>query len=144
MSAGDCSALNAAASANTGIQGALTPSVAFDDYVNSKNGTGCQISLITTRDVISNFTGLSEPVEDAMENLGWQQDSRYGAAGVGGYQIAYAKGKNLCFMMVSTEPSDPSLCPLNSGEPITVCWSKLPPEQMLVSVTLNCAQANFP
>ncbi|MCJ7432503.1 MAG: hypothetical protein MUO77_03355 [Anaerolineales bacterium] len=142
MSAGDCSTLNAALSANTGVQGGVTPSIAFDDYVNSKSGSGCQINFVATGQTFSNFTGLSQPVEATLVSLGWQQDARYGAGGAGGYAIAYAKGKNLCLLVVESAPSDSSLCPGN--EPFTVCWDRLAPEQKIFNLTLNCAQANFP
>jgi hypothetical protein len=119
-------------------------SVPFDDYVNSKNGSACQISIVTTRNVVSNFSVLMTAAENTLKSQGWSQDPRYGAAGVGGYQIGYAKGKDLCYVMAFTKPVDPSLCPSNSGQPITVCWDSLPPEQMQVGVTLTCAHANFP
>lgn len=139
MNTDDCSTLNAALSASAGIQGEVTPSMAFNDYVNSKSGSGCQINFVATGQTFSNFTGLSQPVEATLVSLGWQQDARYGA---GGYATAYAKSKNLCLLVVESAPSDSSLCPGN--EPFTVCWDRLTPEQKIFNLTLNCAQANFP
>jgi hypothetical protein len=142
LSAGDCSALNAAVSASTDVQGEIAPAVTFNDYVNSQNGTGCLISLVATGQTFQSLSGLSKPVEDTLTGLGWQQDTRYGASGAGSYAMAYSKGKDLCLMVVASKPSDSSLCPGN--EPFTVCWDRLTPEQKTFNLTLNCAQANFP
>jgi hypothetical protein len=142
MSAGDCSALSAAVSASAGVQGEIIPSAAFNDYVNSKNGTGCEVSLVGTGQTFQSFTDLSRPVEDTLTSMGWQQDMRYGAAGAGSIAMAYSKGKNLCLMTAKSKPSDSSLC--SGNEPFAVCWERLTPEQKMFSVTLNCAQANFP
>lgn len=142
LSVGDCSALNSVVSAGTGFSMTTISSVPFDDYVNSKTGTGCQLSIVTTRAVVSDFNALMKPAETALTSLGWQLDGRYGAAGIGGYQIGYSKGDQLCLVRVETKPIDASLCPGGTGQPLTVCWNTLAPDQMQVSLILNCAQAS--
>jgi hypothetical protein len=142
LNAGDCSALNSAVSAGTGFSMTTLSSVPFDDYVNSKTGTGCQLSIVTTRAVVSDFNALMKPAETALTSLGWQLDGRYGAAGIGGYQVGYSKGDQLCLVRVETKPIDASLCPGGTGQPLTVCWNTLTPDQMQVSLILNCAQAS--
>jgi len=140
MSADDCSILNAALSANTGIQGKLNYSAAFNDYVNSKSGAGCLLSFSATGVTLTNYTGLSNLVESTLQTQGWRQNQSYGASGAGSYAIAYTKDKFLCLMSVRSEPSDSSLC--SGNEPFAVCWERLTPEQKTFSLTLNCAQAN--
>ena len=134
----ECDALNATLSASVGKQGTIAASVPFEDYVNSKIGSACQISFSATGKDMENFTGLSKPVEDTLVNQGWQRDERYGAAGAGGYQLAYAKGNVLCLFSVEAKPLDRAVCPAN--QPISVCWETLPPEQKIFNVTLTCAQ----
>jgi hypothetical protein len=139
ISTGDCSALNTELSSATGVQGGINPSVTFTDYVNSKSGTGCLISFSATGQTFSNFTGLSNPAENTLKNLGWQADMNYGAAGAGGIGMGYVKGNNLCLLSARSAPSDRALCPEN--QPIASCWEKLAPEQKIFTLTLNCAQA---
>jgi len=81
---------------------------------------------------------LMTPATSTMQGLGWVDDSlHYGSGGPGALGTAFSKGDTLCLALFKTEAVDPALCPGN--EPISMCWSRLAPEQMKYSATFNCS-----
>jgi hypothetical protein len=137
----DCNNLANAMGQNLGIQGQLSE-VPFEDPITQKSGMGCKIIFTTTGQEIDNIGVLSVPAEVTMENLGWQEDGQYAAAGAGGVAYGYRKANGLCRLVMAAAPSDMALC--SDDEPISMCWERLSPEQKMFTVELNCVQGDLP
>jgi hypothetical protein len=132
LAADECTDLKDALSQTVGLPGEVVSSVPFDDYVNEKSGFGCQIAY--------SVSGENEPpdVRAVLPGLGWQENDAYAAAGIGGMTTAYQNGDALCLYLSEVKPADENACPLGDG--YIQCAMDLPPEQLLRTVSLNCAR----
>ena len=133
LSVEECTGLRDALSQTIGVPGEINSPVPFEDYVNNKAGSGCEVTFsITGQD------SLTTPATTGLTAMGWQENNAYGAAGVGGYVSAYQRGEALCLFTAQVEPADENACP--TGEGYIQCMGNLAPDQLLHSVILNCAR----
>lgn len=137
LSTEECTTLEAYISQSVGFTGEITSPVPFDDYVTEKNGDGCQIEYAHTRP-----TELSAQVEASLTSLGWQEDDRYGAGGIGGFSTAFRNSDMLCKYVSAVQAVDENACPF--GDDYLRCMMSLPPEALLETTTLNCAHSTNP
>lgn len=133
LSVEECTGMRDALSQTLGVPGEINSPVPFEDYVNNKTGSGCEITFsITGQD------SITTPATTGLTAMGWQENNDYGAAGVGGYVSAYRRGEALCLFTAQVEPVDENACP--SGQGYIQCMGDLTPDQLLHSVILNCAR----
>jgi hypothetical protein len=128
--------LSASISSSTGLVGTIS-SVPFEDYVTGQKGTAVQITYSATN---ATLPAGSDPFGTAMSTLisqGWVEDTRYGAGGATGIQTGIRKDATLCLIGYSREPIDRALC--SADEPISMCFDKLAPEQIIYKLTLTCS-----
>lgn len=132
LAADECTNLKDTLSQMVGLPGEVVSSVPFNDFVNEKSGFGCQIAY--------SVSGENEPpdVRAILPSLGWQENDAYAAGGIGGMATAYQNGEALCLYFSGVEPADENACP--TGEGYILCAMELPPEQLLRTVSLNCAR----
>ncbi|WKZ35275.1 MAG: hypothetical protein QY332_16805 [Anaerolineales bacterium] len=132
LAADECTNLKDTLSQMVGLPGEVVSSVPFNDFVNEKSGFGCQIAY--------SVSGENEPpdVRAILPSLGWQENDAYAAGGIGGMATAYQNGEALCLYFSEVKPADENACP--TGEGYILCAMELPPEQLLRTVSLNCAR----
>ncbi len=135
----DCTGLGTAISQKLNLTAEMDTAAEFEDFINSKNGTGCKLTVSTTGQFASDLEYLNGPVEALLQERGWQENQAYAAGGAGGYATAYQKDNALCLLVVSVGPVEGS-CP--SDQPFFECMNSLSPEQRLYTLVLNCAQGN--
>ncbi|MBM4428388.1 MAG: hypothetical protein FJ031_14305 [Chloroflexi bacterium] len=128
LSSEECTTLEAYISQSVGFTGEITNPVPFNDYVAEKNGDGCQIQYSATRP-----TELSAQVQPSLTSLGWQEDDRYGAGGIGGSVSAFRNSDMLCMYASQVQAVDENACP--TGEGYMLCMMSLPPEALFDTVT---------
>lgn len=132
-----CNALKDDLSAGIGYPGVVIAPVPFEDFINKKTGLGCEITISQTGQYVTDMNALMNPAKGVMDGQGWTIDQAYGVAGAGAIGWAYRKDATICMTVFSMQETDPALCPGN--EPVSVCWSRLAPEQLKYSAKLNCS-----
>jgi hypothetical protein len=137
LSYDECNNLAGALAQSLGLT-AEAAQAPFEDYVQRRAGTGCQATLRATGLNFEHVGLLESPTIGTLQALGWQQDASYGGGGPGGVVEGFRQGRKLCLLLISSGPSEASLC--SADEPFAVCWERLTPEQKAYTVTLNCAQ----
>jgi len=113
-----------------------TEEAPFQDYINGKAGTGCQMRATGTGLDFENFWSVAETLRETLGAQGWEADFMYAADGPTGTDNGFRRGNTLCLFSVGWEPSEDANCP--QDQPISAC--ELAPEQKLYTITLNCAQ----
>jgi hypothetical protein len=133
----ECNALSNALSANIGFPATVTSSAPFEDFINKQNGLGCKISISETGEQVKDLSIFITPGISTLQSSGWVDDMNYGLGGAGVIGGGFRKGDTLCLTLFKMEESDPALCPGN--EPVSDCWARLAPEQMIYTATFNCS-----
>ena len=111
-------------------------------------GSGCQAIAVGTGEVFPDMMVVEEAMRGILEELGWTQDPTAPAClGAGGWgpgasSSCYTQVDALCELFVHVDPVDKALC--SDDEPISVCFGRLAPEQILYIVELTCARDTSP
>ncbi len=130
-----CSKLASAMAQTLGVEVA-TEEAPFQDYISGKTGAGCQATATGTGLDFGDFWAVAEGLKGMLKAQGWQENISYMADGPTGTGSGFHKDNGLCLLLAGWEPSEDADCP--PDQPIGLC--ELSPEQMLYTITLNCAQ----
>jgi hypothetical protein len=111
-------------------------------------GGGCQSIGIGPGEVIPDMLVVEEAMRGILAELGWTEDPAapeclwVGGWGPGASSSCYNQADALCEVFVHMDPADDALC--SNDEPISVCFDRLEPEQILYTVELTCARDTTP
>jgi hypothetical protein len=109
-----------------------------------KTGGGCQAMARGSGLDFTDMMRVEEDMRGMLVGRGWMEDLTAPAClGTGGWgpgasASCYTKADALCEVFVHIDPVDASLC--SDDEPITVCFSRLAPEQIVYSIHLTCTR----
>ena len=132
-----CEALNASASASSGLLGTLSSPVPFSDFITGQSGTACQIIYSATNATLPADADPFRATTSMLTSQGWVEYINYGAGGATGLVTAFRKDTTLCLVAYERQPIDRALC--SAGESISMCFDKLAPEQIVYTLTLTCS-----
>ena len=135
LDSAECTDLADAMSKTVGVD-VTTETAAFDDYVKSEKGSGCQATATGTGADFESFPVVAAALKEMLAAKGWDEDMQYAADGPTGTGAGFHEESRLCLLRVGWAPSEDADCP--SDQPISAC--KLAPEQQLYTIVLNCAQ----
>lgn len=108
-----------------------------------KTGGGCQAIAVGDDLDFTDMMSVAEAMRGMLIERGWFEDLTAPAClGTGGWgpgasAFCYIQGSDLCEVFVHIDPIDASLCA--DDEPITVCFDRLMPEQIVCTINLTCA-----
>ena len=119
---------------------AATSHAPFEDHVNGRSGTGCQIAANGTGLNFENINVVASALREVLQTRGWQEDVQYMGGGPGAVLTGYRQADALCLVLAFWEPSEDADCP--ADQPVSAC--ELAPEQRVYTITLNCAKGMFP
>jgi hypothetical protein len=136
LSADECNSLQIAIAQSVGLPGNMQDPAPFADYTNQKTGTGCLASFSNTSGLEENSMGSA--VTSALQKQGWTENTLYAAAGPADIVDGYQKAGALCLIDSTSAPSDAALCP--NDDNYYHCLGNLQPNQMVHTVTVNCAR----
>jgi hypothetical protein len=109
-----------------------------------KTGGGCQAIAVGDDLDFTDMVSVDEAMRGMLIERGWFEDLTAptclgtGGWGPGASAFCYIKGSDLCEVFVHIDPIDASLCA--DDEPITVCFGRLTPEQIVYTINLTCAR----
>ncbi len=109
-----------------------------------KTGGGCQAIAVGDDLDFTDMMSVAEAMRGMLIERGWFEDLTAPAClGTGGWgpgasAFCYIQGSDLCEVFVHISPIDASLCA--DDEPITVCFDRLKPEQIVYTINLTCAR----
>ncbi|OQY16933.1 MAG: hypothetical protein DRJ03_20060 [Chloroflexi bacterium] len=135
LSAAECSGLADSMAQTLGMPYEIAQAP-FDDHVNQKTGTGCQITITGTGLDFESVQVVLNGLRRTIQTQGWYEDFRYGGGGPTGELTGFRQAKKICRLLVGWEPSEDVECP--ADQPIFMC--DVPPEKQIYSVVLNCVQ----
>jgi hypothetical protein len=113
-----------------------------------KSGSGCQAIAIGTGEVFPDMMVVEEAMHGILGELGWREDPTApiclgtGGWGPGASSRCYVQADAVCELFVHVDPIDKALC--SNDEPISVCFDRLAPEQIVYTVELTCARDTSP
>jgi hypothetical protein len=119
-----------------GVEAYMTTAL-FQDHFSQTAGSGCLITAWGDGVQFPDWSGSTSAAIAAIEAEGWVEDAIYAAGGARGISTAYRKDGSLCIYAQSINEISRALCP--GDQPVSACWENLAPEQMIYSVTMNCA-----
>jgi hypothetical protein len=111
-------------------------------------GTGCQAIGVGNGVMFPDMTILEEAMRGIMGELGWTEDPAaptclgIGGWGPGASSSCFTQADGLCELFIHLDPIDETLC--SDDEPITACFDRLLPEQILYTAELTCARDRSP
>lgn len=135
LDSADCTDLADAVAKTVDVEVA-TDTAAFDDYVTSESGSGCEATATGTGADFESFPRVADALKEMLVTKGWAEDIQYAADGPTSTATGLKSGNRLCLLQVGWKPSEDANCP--SDQPISAC--ELAPEQQLYTIVLNCAQ----
>jgi len=108
-----------------------------------KTGGGCQAIAVGDDQDFADMMSVAEAMRAMLVERGWFEDLTAptclstGGWGPGASAFCYIQESALCEVFVHINPLDASLC--SDGEPITVCFANLTPEEIIYTINLTCA-----
>ncbi len=114
-----------------------TDSAPFQDVVSGQAIAGCLSTLSTPSETFTSFEVATSLSNSIMQANDWQEDINYRADGPGGVMQGYLHDDAVCMVTTEFGPVDDALC--SSDEPFAVCMDRLTADQIIITVTLNCA-----
>ena len=133
LNADECLGIQNALSQATGVNATVLNPAPSTDFAKGKSGSGCQVTFSATGN-----TKLDAPIIDALKGMGYTENMDYAAAGPGAIAGGYQKADALCLFVARSAPANPSQCP--KGSDYYMCMGNLPADQILRTVTVNCAR----
>jgi hypothetical protein len=109
-----------------------------------KTGGGCQAIAVGSGLDFTDMMSVEETMRGMLIGRGWMEDTTAavclgtGGWGPGATASCYSQADALCEMFLHLDPLEASLC--SDDEPITVCFDRLTPEQIVYTIHLTCAR----
>ena len=109
-----------------------------------ETGSGCRAVGSGTGEVFADMFVPIEAMDGILGELGWTNDPSapaclgVGGAGPGANNYCYTQADAFCELFVHTDAIDAALC--SDDEPISMCFERLAPEQIIYTVELTCAR----
>jgi hypothetical protein len=111
-------------------------------------GGGCKAIGVTTGQAIPDMITLEDAMRGILAELGWTETPTAAAClGTGGWgpganSTCFTQEDGICELFVHVDPASDDLC--SGDEPITVCFERLAPEQIVYTVELTCTRDASP
>jgi hypothetical protein len=108
-----------------------------------KTGGGCQSTAVGSGLDFEDQIGVEDAMRTILEARGWHEDTSAATClGIGGWgpgasASCFTQANGLCEVFVHLTPSNDELC--QEDEPISVCFARLEPEQIVYTINLTCA-----
>ena len=109
-----------------------------------ETGTGCQAIGVGDGNMFPEMIVLDEAMQGILEELGWTEDTKApsclgtGGWGPGANSRCFMKADAFCELFVHIDPIEESLC--SDDEPITACFSRLQPDEIIYTAQVTCAR----
>jgi hypothetical protein len=109
-----------------------------------KRGGGCQAIAVGSGLDFTDMVSVEEAMRTMLLERGWLEDPTApaclgtGGSGPGANAWCYTQADALCEVFIHIDPIEASLC--SDDEPISVCFDRLTPEQIVYTTNLTCAR----
>lgn len=111
-------------------------------------GDGCKAITVGTGEVFPDMMVVEDAMRGILAELGWTEDPTApsclgtGGWGPGASSACFTQADAFCELFVHMDPDRHELC--SEDEPISVCFDRLAPHQILYTIELTCARDASP
>jgi len=137
----ECNILASTIGQSLGVVGELSQA-SIEDPFNQLKGTGCQSQFVVSKADFEHYAIVIQPVMNTLESQGWAEDQLYAASWPGAQLHGFRKNNALCKVGINLFAVDEALC--TDSPTADTCCPSLEPAQCQFTVTLVCAQGDFP